>query len=76
MSKDVNIVISGCSGSGKTALLHFIGEALCNSGFIVSATDEGETVDTFRFFPIQASDNRSISISTAIPPNNINSIDN
>lgn len=64
--RDVNIVISGVCGSGKTVILNIIGETLRNSGFNVVAVDDGDEISEFRPRLPHSLDNRLVSISTVI----------
>ena len=66
MSRDVKITLQGCCGSGKTAILHIIGDALRNSGFNVAAVDDDATISEFRPRPPHNPDDRLVSISTVI----------
>jgi|GEM_PF-2631125 len=63
MCSGVNIEIQGQAGSGKTAILHIIGDALRNSGFNVSAVDDGgEKISEFRPTPPFSMDDRPVKI--------------
>ncbi len=64
--RDVNIVLSGVCGSGKTAILHIIGDALRNSGFNVVAVDDGDEIPEFQPRRPYNPDDRLVSISTVI----------
>jgi nucleoside-triphosphatase THEP1 len=62
----VKIVLRGKTGSGKTAILHIIGDALRNSGFNVVTVDDGDVISEFRPTPPISPDDRLVSISTVI----------
>lgn len=71
MIKGVNIEIYGCSGSGKTAILHIIGKALTDAGISVKAIDDlGEVKEFKPVLPI-STDDREVSITTFTKRNGV-----
>ena len=62
----VKIKLSGRVLSGKTAVLHIIGQSLRDAGFNVEAIDDGNNITEFEPIPPVSPDNRIISIYTEI----------
>jgi adenylylsulfate kinase-like enzyme len=64
MIKGVNIEIYGCSGSGKTTILHIIGKALTDAGMHAKAIDDLGEVKEFKPTLPTPADDREISMAT------------
>lgn len=69
MHGGVKIIISGRTCSGKTRILHTIGEALHTSGFNVTATDDIGEIPKFSPQRPGRVDDRLVSISTVLTLN-------
>lgn len=69
--RTLQIEIRGLKSSGKTTVLHFVGEYLQQQGFNVMAEDDGKTIR--EFCPLRAllKDDREIRITTHEGPTDI-----